>query len=600
MDRIEVTLLQRHALPAQQCPSSPTSRHHDILIDETEEDAFLKSLEEQLQQQSAHLRTRYLVLRAQQVNAIAFRLHEALEPKRDADTHIVQAWTVQPQSNLRIKTSSHIQVLKLSTILREVQCLRVYQESALRTPLEIDIFPSLRSVEVLHTQVSVLQNVHYFCRQLRELHVEHTEMETLSQILQPESITTQRVSWKSLRSLRINCSELTSVDATVNQLDAIHDLDLGWNQIARFDVPIKRIDSLEHLKLCHNKLLAIPPIQSLASLRILDLSVNKITSLCGLETLVSLEAVDVSHNMIEDMKEVELLTQLLNLRRLVLKLNYIARRPDYRREVLFYLGEHIELDGEPWTITEISSMKQSRKLQASSLVQVSDWGKSPVIIHSNDFRSALDPKSTKQQNIVMMYPQLERSGLVKAQFVEIHNAPSIFSTVQNPNRMSITSGSHGSNGLVAIRSGTTSGFDREDEDARDLSKNLGIRTVNDYFRMQSDDHRMIPKTDSLSAIPIVSGKIVHYNLVSLLPFVASNHMYSNIADSTDDSDSDDSSSKNGRKRSRKYTTSDFMRDFEEEEFLIREGSAVSDLDLHVPGAHRHRRSPVSERACFDG
>lgn len=509
MDRIEVTaLLQRHALPAQQCPSSPTARHHDILIDETEEDAFLKALEEQLQQQSAHLRTRYLVLRAQQVNSIAFRLHEALEPKRDADTHIVQAWTVQPQPNLRIKTSSHIQVLKLSTTLREVQCLRVYQESALRTPLEIDIFPSLRSVEVLHTQISVLQNVHYFSRQLRELHLEHTEMETLSQILQPESTATQRVSWKSLRSLRINCSELTSVDATVNQLDAIQDLDLGWNQIARFDVPIKRIDSLEHLKLCHNKLLAIPPIQSLASLKILDLSVNKITSLRGLEALISLESLDVSHNSIEGMKEVELLTQLVNLRRLVLKLNYIARRPDYRREVLFYLGEQIELDGEPWTITEISSMRQSRKLQAPSFVKANDWGEPPVIIHSHDVKSTSDRKSANQQNIVMAYPQLAPSTQVKAQLVEIRNAPSMFSTIQNPSRMSIRSSSQSSSGLTVIRSGSTSVFDQEDEDVHDLNANLGIRTVNDYFRMQTDDHRMVPKNDSLSAIPIVSGKIL--------------------------------------------------------------------------------------------
>lgn len=41
-----------------------------------------------------------------------------------------------------------------------------------------------------------------------------------------------------------------------------------------------------------------------------------------------------------------------------------------------------------------------------------------------------------------------------------------------------------------------------------------------------------------------------------------------------------------------------MRDFEEEECFIQEGSTVSDLDLRVPGAHRHRNSPVRKRCAF--
>lgn len=41
-----------------------------------------------------------------------------------------------------------------------------------------------------------------------------------------------------------------------------------------------------------------------------------------------------------------------------------------------------------------------------------------------------------------------------------------------------------------------------------------------------------------------------------------------------------------------------MRDFEEEEFFIQEGSVVSDLDLRVPGAHRYRNSPVRKKSFF--
>lgn len=47
-----------------------------------------------------------------------------------------------------------------------------------------------------------------------------------------------------------------------------------------------------------------------------------------------------------------------------------------------------------------------------------------------------------------------------------------------------------------------------------------------------------------------------------------------------DEDSDDSSQK-GRKRSRKYTTSDFMRDFEEEEAQLFDDFTVSDFEVRT-------------------
>lgn len=47
---------------------------------------------------------------------------------------------------------------------------------------------------------------------------------------------------------------------------------------------------------------------------------------------------------------------------------------------------------------------------------------------------------------------------------------------------------------------------------------------------------------------------------------------------SEEEDSDDSTTKT-RTRSRKYTASDFMRDFEEEELLVRGGSDIDNVDV---------------------
>jgi hypothetical protein len=133
--------------------------------DKREED-FLKSLEETLQHSAEILNTRFLLLQAKQVNYLAFRLHDALDPKKDIQTNLIQAWTIQSDITMKTKTPSHLQVLKLSTMLREVQCLRITKLSNHSGPIQLEIFPSLRSIEMSESETSNLQNLHFFCHQL--------------------------------------------------------------------------------------------------------------------------------------------------------------------------------------------------------------------------------------------------------------------------------------------------------------------------------------------------------------------------------------------------------------------------------------------------
>ncbi|KAH7484182.1 hypothetical protein KRP22_005358 [Phytophthora ramorum] len=551
MDRLEVRALPlgvaRGPAAAPQAPG--------IALDEAlSEEAFLKELEEMLQQHAATLGRQFLVLSARQVDLLAFRLHDALAPKRDADTRVVQAWTIQPQLQLKVKASAHLQVLKLSTILREVQRLRLHQsqeENEAPRPVEVEIFPSLKVIEALNTDVRALHNVHCFAGQLRELHIEHTQVTTLKQLLTPHH--GQEKPWRKLRKLQMNCCGLEVLDTSVNLLTVVRTLDLGWNNVEKVETSMAT-SSLEVLSLCHNRLRDVPPIQALRGLRELDLAVNRIASLKGLETLSALERLDVSHNLIDDVTETELLSRLPRLAYLKMEFNPISRRPDYRREVLFYLGEPIELDGQPWNDAELSSMKNRRMLLMLDGAKIASdssiWGQSvePPVYPRVRVQSGIVVKNPK---LVLGYPSLPRSQSFAAQYAEIQNPPSTLPTKsKHSNDDGWGSGQGTENGAIAANAlnGNSQG---------PRGGQTSWRSVDDYFRTQRDLIVTKEKKESESQATISEQE------------------------DNDDSTSEKPTRRRNRTRSRKYTASDFMRDFEEEELLVREGNDIYNVDVRA-------------------
>ncbi|KAF1772092.1 Leucine-rich repeat domain, L domain-like [Phytophthora cactorum] len=528
MDRLEV-----RALLGESARMEPDLITVDLGInvdDSLGEEAFLKTLEETLQQHVASLGQQFLVLSATQVDRLAFRLNDALVPKHDAETHVIQAWTIQPQLQLKVKASAHIQVLKLSTILREVQKLRLHQSQTeeAQNPIEVEIFPSLRVIEVLNTKTRGLQNVHYFANQLREFHIEHTEVTTLRRLLAPTK--EEQKPWRKLLKLQMNCCELQILDDSVNLLRAVKTLDLGWNKIEKVETDVTT-KSLQVLNLCHNQLRHVPSIQSLRSLRELDLAVNQISSLKGLETLTALERLDVSHNLIEDIAEVELLTSLPRLTYLKMEFNPIARRPDYEEKCCSTWVSRSSWTGSAGATPSAASLREA--YGGSLLKSLCTQGSSPK------WHRCEEPEAC------VGIPPLPRSQSVSAHFVEIQNPPSTLPTKSD--NASNTAG----NWTESSDSSSKSSMNSQGSE----SSRPPILTVDDYFRTQRDVIVMKVKKERKQS--------------------------DDQATTSEEEDSDDSSTGTTRKRSRKYTASDFMRDFEEEELLVREGNDFENVDALV-------------------
>ncbi|CAI5715353.1 unnamed protein product [Peronospora destructor] len=537
--RLEVrALLGATPLPT---PLPPPLNQSIAIDDSLDDEAFLKTLEETLQQHAGTLlEQHFLVLSASQVELLALRLHDVLVPKRDAESRVIQAWTIQPQLQLKVKASAHIQVLKLSTILREVRRLRVHQFQSFETPsshIEVDIFPSLKIIEALNMDVLRLRHVHYFARQLKELHIEHTDAKTLRQLLAPEDT---KVLWTKLLKLHLNCC---------------------WNKINKFDSNMTT-KSLEVLNLCHNQLKIVPPIQALRGLRELDLAVNQLVSLKGLEILKTLERLDVSHNLIDDITEVELLTRLPRLMCLKMEFNPIARRPDYRREVLFYLGESIELDGHRWSEPEISSMKNRRMLMMlngvnqHNVVESRLWRQSEKAsayprVHVQSGTVVKNPK------LVLSYPRLPQSQAVPAHFVEIQNPLSAVPTMSNQSRKAGDGKLENGNSIVKTP-GNNQGS---------LSTRPSVRTVDDYFRTQRN---------------VIASKVNKHS-----------NECEEQATTTEGEYSDDCTTEQTWAPRCKHSTTNYMQEFEEEELLMREGNDIDNADMIV--ATSQTQIPISQR-----
>ncbi|GMF53148.1 unnamed protein product [Phytophthora fragariaefolia] len=154
--------------------------------------------------------------------------------------------------------------------------------------------------------------------------------------------------------------------------------------------------------------------------------------------------------------------------------NPIARRPDYRREVLFYLGESIELDGQRWSDAELSSMKNRRMLlvlhgeEQRAAAESSIWGQS-VEVQMYPKARVQTGNVMKSPKLVLGYPSLPRSQTMPAHFVEIQNPPSTLPM----------NSKHGGRSLEIKENGDNSSPGSQ-------GIRLPVRSVGEYFRTQRD------------------------------------------------------------------------------------------------------------------
>ncbi|ETV69914.1 hypothetical protein H257_14512 [Aphanomyces astaci] len=467
--------------------------------------SFLKLLQETLQKNASVLKQGVVKLALSPI-AIAYlndRLHATLCPKRATDNSgRVDGWTIREsahtQSFLRVVSPrkrdifnddalvpvGHLDVLKLSTLLTETTCVKVTgtheQPSLSMAVVYFNIFPSLKRIELNRLPVTALDQLACFVAQLEVLQLTECVMQS------PLVVLRHSTAWTSLTNLKlVHCDLREWFPDEMRQVPVLEQLDCSHNRLsALHDLPAP--STLQLVTLSHNRLKCVTLSQSFSKLTWLKLDHNAFDTLQTLPWayLPHLQHLDMSFNALDDLAEVSGLSQVRELQTLKLRGNPLAGFPDYRRQVLFYVGHAIELDDLPWTWTELDSMRFSRhnKRTADPLA----YPRLPPKTNQLQARvvQILDPRPPYLPMII------RRTRTQSAAFSEASAASSV-------DRRSVASDSEGP--MSPASSKVRAASYHVDEFLRDLAAEESPDTPHDDCLVPSDtfDHVMPPTTPGM-------------------------------------------------------------------------------------------------------
>ncbi|KAH9076040.1 hypothetical protein Ae201684P_012530 [Aphanomyces euteiches] len=341
--------------------------------------SFLKLLQETLQKNASVLQKGTVKLALSPV-AIAYlndRLHSTLCPKKAADySGRIDGWTIRERPRtepfrhvLSPKTSDifkdadtvpigHLGVLKLSTLLTEVTYLKVTTGAEpLPTSLKVHfiLFPNLNRIELRTLPAESLEQLACFVNQLEILQAAECTLDSPHTLL-------HHGTWTQLAALKLTKCQIEEWSPRDMLLaPSLKHLDCSHNKLERledFPSPL----TLETANFGYNQLKQLNLQHSFLVLKRLTLRHNRLDSIQALpwSHMPNLKHLDLSYNELDDLSSVDVLDQLKQLESLLLQGNPLAKYPDYRRQVLFYLGEKVELDEMEWSWTEMDSMRFSR------------------------------------------------------------------------------------------------------------------------------------------------------------------------------------------------------------------------------------------------
>ncbi|KDO28585.1 hypothetical protein SPRG_06441 [Saprolegnia parasitica CBS 223.65] len=346
--------------------------------------SFLKLLHETLQTHVGKLKKGAVKL-ALNPHGIAYlfeRLQTTLCPKHAQDgSGRIDGWTIRRTtcndtialfecpvlspmagdgaSDLDQAPIGHLDVLKLSTLLHEAKVLKVSHDAASqRRPcpdLHLEIFSAMTSVELREAPAETLQSLACFPRQLEVLEYHGGQLPGLMELLLHKS-------WPCLQSLKVCDAHLHAWHADLDTfLPALAHIDCSGNALHTIE-DLMASTSLLSARFSHNALRSFSLRSRYTALTALYLDHNHLASLEALpiDQLPALQILDLSFNALANVDAVACLARL-RLDELCLRGNPLAAYPDYRRQVLFHVGPRVELDGAPWTTTEVESMRYSRQ-----------------------------------------------------------------------------------------------------------------------------------------------------------------------------------------------------------------------------------------------
>lgn len=239
-------------------------------------------------------------------------------------------------------------------------------------PIDLHFFRNLKLLEVQRFSMCLVKGLKALRSQLRFVTCMRS-MDSLKDVLELcGADKTQGYVWSELKEAIFSHNYLHSMDASLEFVPVLENLDLSYNSI-KYIENVNYLMNLKHLNLANNKIEVLPKFSNYFKLETLILKNNYIEDLTNLEDLLSLENLDVSCNCLINVETLYVLNHLKLLKKLQLHGNPLCYHKNYRGTVCTFLFASLSKD----------FMLDGKLLSASELKQIDSMPKLEVVMESS-------------------------------------------------------------------------------------------------------------------------------------------------------------------------------------------------------------------------
>ncbi|KFO13491.1 Serine/threonine-protein kinase 11-interacting protein, partial [Balearica regulorum gibbericeps] len=233
--------------------------------------------------------------------------------------------------------------------------------------------------------------------------------------------------WLELQTVNFSYNSITTLDDSLQLLNALRVLDLSHNKIQDCEHYLTTLTELEYLNLAYNFLSKVPNlgIFSRSKLVTLILRNNELDSINGVEQLVNLQHLDVAYNLLLEHAQLAPLSTLHCVKKLYLEGNPLWFHQNHRSATLVHLSpraasSNFLLDGEPLSSSDL--MHLPRLVQSvSQSIHTSTSEKTALDRSALDSSCAADFSDSQSpaENMAVRLPRKKSKGKVKVRRASI-------------------------------------------------------------------------------------------------------------------------------------------------------------------------------------
>uniref|UniRef100_A0A8C3VKP4 Serine/threonine-protein kinase 11-interacting protein n=1 Tax=Catharus ustulatus TaxID=91951 RepID=A0A8C3VKP4_CATUS len=313
------------------------------------------------------------------------------------------------------ETAAILQAQFLFDVLQKTHSLKLVHvpNCVLQSAVKIFPFKSLRHLELRSVPPHCLRGLRFVYSQLESLTCCKC-ISTLEEIISAcGGDLSCALPWLELQTMNFSYNSITTLDDSLQLLNALKVLDLSHNKIQDCEHYLTTLTELEYLNLAYNFLSKVPNlgIFSRSKLVTLILRNNELDNINGVEQLVNLQHLDVAYNLLLEHAQLAPLSTLHYLKKLHLEGNPIWFHQNHRSAALVHVSPRAAFSNHlPRLVQSVSQSIHTSTSEKTALDRSALESSCAA-----DFSDSQSPS----ENVAIRVPRKKSKGKVKVRRASI-------------------------------------------------------------------------------------------------------------------------------------------------------------------------------------